>query len=90
MSILSVNVNNDIYARSYCLMDGNSLEVIGSKNEHEVRSVASISKIMTAIISIESNRLFEVITVDEVIYQIEGSSLYSLTIIPLIDIFFDS
>ena len=23
LSILSVNVNNDIYARSYCLMDGN-------------------------------------------------------------------
>ena len=89
MSILSVNVNNDIYARSYCLMDGNSLEVISSKNEHEVRSVASISKIMTAIISIESNRLFEVITVDEVIYQIEGSSLYlevgnEITILDLI------
>ena len=70
-------------------MDGNSLEVIGSKNEHEVRSVASISKIMTAIISIESNRLFEVITVDEVIYQIEGSSLYlevgnEITILDLI------
>lgn len=89
MSILSVNVNNDIYARSYCLMDGNSLEVIRSKNEHEIRSVASISKIMTAIISIESNRLFEVITVDEVIYQIEGSSLYlevgnEITILDLI------
>ncbi len=89
LSILSVNVNNDIYARSYCLMDGNSLEVISSKNEHEVRSVASISKIMTAIISIESNRLFEVITVDEVIFQIEGSSLYlevgnQITIIDLI------
>ena len=89
LSILSVNVNNDIYARSYCLMDGNSLEVISSKNEHEVRSVASISKIMTAIISIESNRLFEVITVDEVIYQIEGSSLYlevgnEITILDLI------
>ena len=65
------------------------LEVISSKNEHEVRSVASISKIMTAIISIESNRLFEVITVDEVIYQIEGSSLYlevgnEITILDLI------
>ena len=35
LSILSTNVNNDIYTRSYCLMDGNSLEVIGSKNQHE-------------------------------------------------------
>ena len=89
LSILSVNTNSSIYARSYCLMDGNSLEVISSKNEHEIRSVASISKIMTAIISIESDRLFEVIKVDEVIYQIEGSSLYleignEITIIDLV------
>lgn len=90
MSVLSVSASSSgIYARSYCLMDGNSLEVIESKNDHEIRSVASISKIMTAIISIESDRLFEVITVDEVIYQIEGSSLYlevgnEITIIDLI------
>ena len=87
--MLSINVNNDIYARSYCLMDGNSLEVISSKNQHEIRSMASISKIMTALISIESDRLFEVVTVDEVIYQIEGSSLYlevgnEITIIDLV------
>ena len=89
LSILSVDTSNGIYTRSYCLMDGNSLEVISSKNKEDIRSVASISKIMTAIISIESNRLFEVITVDEVIYQIEGSSLYlevgnEITIIDLV------
>ena len=89
LSILSVNVDNGIYTRSYCLIDGNSLEVLSSKNEHEVRSVASISKIMTALISIESDRLFEVIVVDEVINSIEGSSLYleignEITIIDLI------
>ena len=89
LSILNVNVNNDIYTRSYCLIDGNSLEVISSKNEFDVRSVASISKIMTAIIQIESDRLFEVIKVDEVINTIEGSSLYlevgnEITIIDLV------
>ena len=46
MSMLSVNVDNSIYARSYCLIDENTLEVLSGKNEHEVRSVASISKIM--------------------------------------------
>lgn len=87
--MLSVNVDDGIYTRSYCLIDGNSLEVISSKNKEEIRSVASISKIMTALISIESDRLFEVVTVDEVIYQIEGSSLYlevgnEITIIDLV------
>ena len=89
ISMLSVNVDDGIYTRSYCLIDGNSLEVISSKNKEEIRSVASISKIMTALISIESDRLFEVVNVDEVIYQIEGSSLYlevgnEITIIDLV------
>jgi D-alanyl-D-alanine carboxypeptidase len=70
-------------------MDGNSLEVIESKNANEVRLVASISKIMTAIIVIEKDILFDVVIVDEVINQIEGSSLYlkigdQITIIDLL------
>ena len=38
MSILSVNVDNTIYARSYCLIDGNTLELLSNKDLHEQKS----------------------------------------------------
>ena len=41
-------------ARSVILMDMDSDRILYEKNINEVRSVASISKIMTAIIAIES------------------------------------
>lgn len=67
---------DDIYSRNYVVFDYNSNEVLEGKDYNTSYSVASISKIMTAIIAIESEKLFDVITVDEIIYQIEGSSLY--------------
>ena len=63
-------------ARNYIVYDYNSKEIIEGKDYHSQYSVASISKIMTAIIAIESDRLFEVVEVNEIIYTIEGSSLY--------------
>src|SRR5690606_23672870 len=46
------------------------------KKAHEKRRIASITKIMTAIIAIESDKLDEVVTVSERAVGIEGSSLY--------------
>ncbi|MDD6302155.1 MAG: serine hydrolase [Bacillales bacterium] len=70
-------ISENIYVRSYCLLDGNTNEVISCKNMDQRQSVASISKIMTAIISIEEMRLFDVIEVkEEVIKNAIGSSLY--------------
>lgn len=60
----------------YCVMDANSNEVLEGSNIHKKRSVASISKIMTAIIVIEKGNLFDVIIVDEIIKTIEGSAIY--------------
>ena len=57
-------------------MDGNSLEVLEGVNIHKKRSVASISKIMTAILVIENDNLFDVITVGSIIKTIEGSAIY--------------
>ncbi len=71
-----VNAETTYYARNYIVMDSYSHEVLEGKDIHDPYSVASISKIMTAIIALESNKLFNVITVDEVIKTIEGSSLY--------------
>ena len=43
-------------AQSAILMDTDNNRIIYSKNIHEVSSVASISKIMTAVLAIESGK----------------------------------
>lgn len=63
-------------ARSSILMDIDSGRVLYSKNCNEVRSVASISKIMTAILAIESGKLDKTVTVDDVISRAYGSGIY--------------
>ena len=44
-------------ARSAILMDLDSNRILYEKNIHEIRSVASISKIMTAVVAIESGHI---------------------------------
>lgn len=68
--------NLNISARNYIVMDAYSNEVLEGKDINSCYSVASISKIMTAILAIESEKLFNVVTVDEEITNAEGSSLY--------------
>lgn len=63
-------------ATSAILMDQDSKRILYSDNIHKVRSVASISKIMTAILAIESDKLEQIITVDDVIDQAYGSNIY--------------
>ncbi len=64
------------YARNYIVMDDSTHEVLEGKAIYNAYSVASISKIMTAILALESEQLFKVIIVDDIINTIEGSSLY--------------
>lgn len=89
LNVKSTSSNINIYARNYIVYDYNSEEILEGKDYDKSYSVASISKIMTAIIALESERLFDVITVDEVIEKVEGSSLYlsigdEITIIDLV------
>lgn len=74
--ISKADSSNQYYARSYILIDGYSGEVLQGYNYNLARSVASISKIMTAIIAIESERLFYSYTIPEEATNIEGSSIY--------------
>lgn len=76
ISILSYNKPLNMTYSSYCVMDGNSLEVLEGVNIHKRRSVASISKIMTAILVLENENLFDVVTVGNIIKTIEGSAIY--------------
>ena len=65
-----------IKADSYIVYSNDNHQVIEEKNSHEVQSVASISKIMTALVAIEQGELNEIITVSSKAPQQIGSSLY--------------
>ncbi|MEG0277054.1 MAG: serine hydrolase [Coprobacillus sp.] len=66
----------DFVGKAYVVMDSVSHNIIESKNEHYVQSVASISKIMTAIVAIENADLDSVYTIGEEVNQAWGSGVY--------------
>lgn len=66
----------DVHAESYCVMSGNDGTVTKEKDMHKTQSVASISKIMTAIIAIEQGNLNDPWTVSDDVLKISGSSVY--------------
>lgn len=63
-------------ASSYVLIDYETGRILSSKNENKQSLVASISKIMTALIAIESGKLDKEVTVDETILKAYGSCIY--------------
>ncbi|MCF7618006.1 D-alanyl-D-alanine carboxypeptidase [Bacillus sonorensis] len=65
-----------VSAKSAIVMDGSSGRVLFAKDEHEKRRIASITKIMTAILAIESGKLEETVTVSDRAVRTEGSSIY--------------
>ena len=71
LSVFSVFISNvktdnqTIFARSYVVMEQNSGKLLESKDCNLQRSVASVSKIMTAIIALESDKLFNAVAVDD-------------------------
>ena len=66
----------DFVGKSYVVMDSYNHNVLASHNEHHVQSVASISKMMTAIVAIENASLDEVYTIGEEVNQAWGSGVY--------------
>lgn len=63
-------------AYEYVLMDMDSGRVLASKDMYSPRLIASITKIMTSIIAIESGKLDNVVEVDESIKKAYGSGIY--------------
>ena len=63
-------------AYEYILMDMDSGRVIASKNMHSPRLIASITKIMTAILAIENKDINNIVKVDESIGKSYGSGIY--------------
>lgn len=66
----------DTSATSAILMDMDSKRILYAKNIHNVRSVASISKIMTALLAVESGKLQDKVTVGKEIESSHGSGIY--------------
>lgn len=64
------------YVRSYIVLDYNTKEILEGKDYNLIRSVASISKIMTALVAIENSSLDTFIEVNEDILKAYGSSIY--------------
>ena len=63
-------------AHSVVLMDTDSGNIIYSVNKDDIRSVASISKIMTGILAIESGKLSDKVIVGDEILKAYGSGIY--------------
>ncbi|MDD3341876.1 MAG: D-alanyl-D-alanine carboxypeptidase [Bacilli bacterium] len=66
----------DTHARSAILMEQDSKRILYSKNVHEARTVASISKIMTGILAVESKKLGDMIQIGDEIDKAYGSAVY--------------
>ncbi len=66
----------EISARSAIMMDMDTKRILYSKNINEQRSVASISKIMTAVLAIESGKLDDIVTIGNEIDKSYGSGIY--------------
>ena len=62
--------------RSCCLMDMDSGRVLYEKDMNNPRLIASITKIMTAILAIENGNLDETIKVGEEVLKMYGSNIY--------------
>lgn len=65
-----------VSSRSACLLDSDSGRILYEKDKDTPRLIASITKIMTAILAIESNRLDEEVIVGEEVLKMYGSNIY--------------
>lgn len=65
-----------VSAHNAILIDQDTGRILFEKKAHEKRKIASITKIMTTILAIESGKLNEWVTVSDRAVGTEGSSLY--------------
>ncbi|WAA10517.1 D-alanyl-D-alanine carboxypeptidase family protein [Fervidibacillus albus] len=68
--------NFQIESNAAIVMDQKTGRVFYEKNAHEKTRIASITKIMTALIAIESGQLDDTVTVSKRATKTEGSSIY--------------
>lgn len=75
--IFPLNVNAiSTSAQASILLDQDSNRILYGQNIDTVRSVASISKIMTGILAVESGKLDHTVTINNVVLRAYGSGIY--------------
>lgn len=65
-----------VSARNAVLIEQESGRIIYEKSAHDKQRIASITKVMTAILAVESGKMDEIATVSEKAIRAEGSSIY--------------
>ncbi|RSL32050.1 D-alanyl-D-alanine carboxypeptidase [Salibacterium salarium] len=65
-----------VSGKAAVLLDQESGRILFEKNAHDPRKIASITKIMTTILAIESEEMEEMVEVSENASGVEGSSLF--------------
>lgn len=79
-SVLSISPLKEakfsFWARSYIVMEQNSGQILEGNQLQLERSVASISKVMTAVLAVESDDFFRIVTIGEEISTAMGSCIY--------------
>lgn len=65
-----------VSARQAVLIEQSTGRILYEKNAHEIASIASITKIMTAIIAIESGKMDEITRASRRAVHTEGSAIY--------------
>lgn len=58
------------------VMDQDSKRIIYQKNKDKQRLVASISKIMTALLAVESGKMDDIVKIDDTVLKSYGSGIY--------------
>ncbi|WP_425388095.1 D-alanyl-D-alanine carboxypeptidase family protein [Ectobacillus panaciterrae] len=66
----------NVSARNAVLMEQKSGRVLYEKLPHESEKIASITKIMTALLAVESGKMQEKVTISNTAVRSEGSSIY--------------
>ena len=80
----------NLSGKSYILMDQVSGRILVGKNINEKMSMASTTKIMTALVALEKGNLDDMVKIGEESTNIEGSSLYLKAdeVMPLMDLLY--
>lgn len=83
-----VEAKPSVSAQQAILIDQSTGEVLYEKDAHNPQLIASITKIMTALLAVESEMMDELVTVSRNAIMTEGSSIYLVENeeIPLVDL----
>lgn len=73
--LFPINVYS-LSASSVTVMDMDTKRVLYSYNQNDVRLIASISKIMTSLVTLNNSNIKDMVTIDESVLKSYGSGIY--------------